>query len=49
MNTGTMVDNGAEQQSDNAQGNKNDNEHDNYHGKAKTYVSSPNYHPYSRN
>ena len=48
--SGTMVDNGTGQQSGNSPGNPTDYEHDNLYGKAKTsIVSSPTYHPYSRN
>lgn len=49
MNTG-MGDNGTGQPSDSSPGNPTDYEHDNTYGKAKTsFVSSPPYHPYSRN
>jgi len=48
--SGTMVDNSTGQQSGNSPGNQTDYEHDNHYGKAKTsIVSSPTYHPYSRN
>lgn len=53
MNTnmsGSASDNATRQQSDNSPGNPTDYEHDNHYGKAKTsIVSSPTYHPYSRN
>ena len=45
-----MVDDITGQQTDIPLGNQTDYEHDNHHGKAKTsIVSSPTYHPYSRN
>jgi hypothetical protein len=48
--SGSMGDNNAGQQSGNSPGNQADYDHDNHYGKAKTsIVSSPTYHPYSRN
>lgn len=47
---GTMGDKGVGDQAGNSTGNQSDYEHDNHYGKAKTsIVSSPTYHPYSRN
>lgn len=49
-NPNMAVDNGSGQQTGNSPGNQVDYEHDNHNGKAKTsIVSSPTFHPYSRN
>ncbi|UJR26290.1 hypothetical protein I4U23_007628 [Adineta vaga] len=48
--SGTIGDNGVGEQSGSSTGNPTDYDHDNHYGKAKTsIVSSPTYHPYSRN